>query len=112
MGIEDVEVVQPRAFQTLVGTSDDALPGAPLAVWSRPHVIPGLAGDDHLIAVRVHATGHHPTEVLLGATGNRPVVVGQVIVGDAQIKGLVDDGLLRAKGVHATKVVPQSQPNR
>src|SRR6185295_5336112 len=79
------------------------------AIRPRPHVVAGLAGNDQLVTKGGQVLAQHTAEVLFGRAGRRPIVVGQVEVGDAQIEGAAQQGAAVLKDIHAAKVVPQSQ---
>src|SRR5215469_16818692 len=49
--IEDVDVLEPHAPETLIQTGEEILARAPLSVWTGPHAVPSLGRDDELIAV-------------------------------------------------------------
>jgi len=51
----------------------------------------------------------HDAEVLLGRAVGRPVVVGQVKVGDAAVEGAADHGAASLEDVGAAKVLPQAE---
>src|SRR5215475_1437493 len=49
--VEDVDVLEPHALETLIQTSEEILARAPLSVWAGPHAVASLGRDDELIAV-------------------------------------------------------------
>jgi hypothetical protein len=53
--------------------------------------------------------GQDATKILLGRPVGRPIVVGQVEVGDAQVERPPDDGPLDLRRVVATEVLPQAE---
>ena len=63
---EDVNVVQPQPGQALIEAREEVLPGSPLTVRTRPHVVPGFRRDDQLIAIATQVAGKDAAEVLLG----------------------------------------------
>ncbi len=75
----------------------------------RPHVVAGLRRDHQLVAVRGKVVGQHPPEVDLGRAVRRPVVVGQIEVGDAEIERATHDRPLRVVGPVVAEVVPQPE---
>ena len=93
--VEDVDVVEPHAGQALVQRGEQVLARAPLAVRAGPHVVAGLGGDDQLVAPRREVLAHEPAEVGLRGAGRRPVVVGEVEVGDAEVERAAQDRALR-----------------
>src|SRR5262249_29053532 len=49
--IEDVDILEPHAFETLIQTGEEILARAPFPVWAGPHAVPSLGRDNELIAV-------------------------------------------------------------
>ena len=92
VGVEDVDVVEPEPAEALVEAGQQVLARAAVAVRPRPHVPAGLGRDDQLVAERREVAAQEAAEVLLGRAVRRPVVVGQVEVGDAEVEGAPDDG--------------------
>ena len=109
VGVEDVEVLEPGAGQALVEGGEEVLARAPLAVGAFPHVVPGLRRDDQLVAVGPEILPHDRAEVALRRARRRPVVVGDVNVGHAEVKRATDDGALGLEGPVVPEVVPESQ---
>ena len=110
--VEDVDVVQPHALEALVEAGEQVLARAPVAVGSGPHVVARLAGDDELVAVGRQVLGEDPAEVLLRRPVGRPVVVGQVEVGDAEVERAAQDGPARLQRPVAAEVLPQAERDR
>ena len=107
--VEDVHIVQSKPLQALVQRSDQILAAAEVAVRAGPHLIAGLGADDQLVAMRGEIRAQQLTHVALGGTGFRPVVVGQVEVGDAVVErgpGQLAHGLERRV---VAEVVPAAQ---
>ena len=111
VGIEDIHVVELEPLQALVGTGDDALTGTPITVRTVPHFIAGLAGNNHFVPVGLHVGCHDAAKVFFGTPRNRVVIIGQVVVGNSQVKGLVDNRLLVFVGIDAAKIVLEAEPN-
>ena len=108
--IKNVYVVQVHALQALVQAGQHIFASAAaLAVRTGPHVVTGLAGDHQLVAVRAEVAAHVFAKVGLGAAVGWAVVVGQVEMGDAQVKGRCQHGALGGHGRGVAKVVPQAQ---
>ena len=84
MRVEDVDVVEAHAGQRLVERRQQVLPRPPVAVGTRPHVVAGLRRDDQFVAVRRQIVDEHAAEVHLRRSIRRPVVVGEVEVGDCR----------------------------
>ena len=64
--------------------------GPELTVWPRPHVPTRFCRDDELVAVRLEIAPHHPAKVLFGRAVRRPVVVGQIEMGDPPVEGVAE----------------------
>ena len=107
--VEDVDVVQAHPLQRVIERAEQVLAGSPEAVGARPHVPSRLGRDHELVAVRNEVLGEDPTEVDLGRTVGRSVVVGQVEVGDALVEGTTKDGALRLERLVVPEVVPQPE---
>ena len=85
--IEDIHVVESHSLKTLVKACNQILAAAPVAVWSLPHIIACLWADNELVAVCRQMLLKDKPEVLLCAAVFRAIVVCQVKVGDAVVKG-------------------------
>ncbi len=109
MGVKDVHVLEAHAPEALIEAGQNVLARAPLAIGPRPHAEPRLGGDDHLVAVGGHVLVHDPAKGLLGRAGRRAIVVRQVEMGDAQVKGAPHHGAGVLERVHAAKVVPKPE---
>ena len=110
--VEDVHVVKVHAAQALIEAGDEVLAAAPVAVGAGPHVIAGLGGDDHLVAVGQEIALHVDAEAALGLAVGRAVVVGEVEVGDAVVKRRAQDLALHAQRRDLAKVMPKAQRER
>jgi hypothetical protein len=87
--VEDVEVLEAHAPERLIAARDEILPGAAIAVRSRPHPVASLAGDDQLVAWHLaDDLAAYP----LGVAWRLAVVVGEVEVRHPEIKGPDQDG--------------------
>ena len=109
MVVEDVDVVDAHPAKALVQARQEVLAGAEVAVRARPHVPTGLGRDDQLVAVVTEIGVEDPTEVGLGAAVRRPVVVGQVEVGDAQVESAAQDGALALERLVVAEVLPEPE---
>ena len=107
--VEDVDVVEPKASQTLIEARHEVLPRAEVAIWSRPHVPTGLGGNHELVAVVTEVVVKDPGEIALGAAVGGSVVVGQVEMGDAQVESSTHGGALGVEGPVVTEVLPQPE---
>ena len=109
--VEDVDVVEVHAPEALVEARDQVLAAAPVTVGAGPHVVTGFRRDDELVAVGAEEVVHEAAEVPLGAAVGRPVVVGEVEVGDAVVKRCAAERLHRSVVCRVAEVVPESQRN-
>ena len=110
--VEDVDVLKPHPLQRLVEAGEQVLARAPFAVRPRPHVVPGLGGDDQLVPVRPEVLAQQPPEVDLSVPVGRPVVVRQVEVGDAEVEGAAQDRPLHLDRRLVAEVLPQPERHR
>src|SRR6202012_1024412 len=110
VGVEDVDVVEVHAGQRLVERGENVLaPAAALAVGAGPHVPARLGRDHHLVAVGAEVFPHRPAEVDLGGTVGRPVVVGEVVVGDPEVEGAAGELPLRLGFLGGAGGVPKTE---
>ena len=109
MGVEEVHIVEPHALQTLVQTGHQRLARAPIAVRSGPHHIAGLGTDEEFVAIGGEIGVEQAAYRFLGGSGRRAVVVGQVEMGDAMVKGITADSPTLVKGHIGTKILPKPQ---
>nr|GFD60898.1 hypothetical protein [Tanacetum cinerariifolium] len=75
------------ALEALVEAADEVFLGAPVAVRAIPHGVAGLGGDNQLVAVAGKIFLQNAPKIDFGRAGRRAVVIGQVEVRDAVIKG-------------------------
>ena len=109
MTIEEVDVVYPHTFQALVERGHQVFAAAPFTIRTRPHVIAGLCGDEELVAVGPEVFIHQASHRLLGRAVDRPVVVGQVEMGDTVVEGVVGNLAATLVGVDASEVMPEAE---
>ena len=109
VAVEEVHVVYVHAAEALVERGEEVLAAAPFAVRAGPHVVAGLGGDEHLVAVGAERLVHESAEGLLGGAVHWAVVVGEVKDGDAVVEGTVGHGLGVVKGAYAAEIVPEAE---
>ncbi len=115
VGVEDVDVFETHALETVVERGEQVLARGSDAVGAGPHVPAGLGGDDELVAQAARMFAHakvfaeRDAEVLFGGTVGRAVVVGEVEVGDAAVEGAANHGAAGLKDIRAAKVLPQAE---
>lgn len=109
MMVEDVDVVEVHALEALIEARDQVLAAAPVAVGPRPHVVAGFCRDDELIAVGAEEPVHELAQIALGTAVGRAVVIGEVEVGDAVVKGRAAERFHRAVVCRVAEVVPETQ---
>ncbi|MNZ68634.1 hypothetical protein D3C78_869040 [compost metagenome] len=112
VGIEDIDVIQTHALQALVAGGDYVFAAAPFAIGAGPHVVTGLGGDDHLVAITSEIRLQDFTEGGFGAAGRRAVIIGEIEMGDAEIEGAAADGLFRLVRCVVAEIVPEAERNR
>ena len=98
--------------EALVEAAEQVLARAPLAVRAGPHVVPGLGRDHQLVAVGLEVLGEDPAEVDLGAPVRRPVVVGEVEVGDPEVERAAQDRAAGRQRPVVAEVLPQAERDR
>ena len=106
MVVENVHIIQVHPLQGLIQAGNQVFPAAVVAVGAGPHVVAGLGGNHQLVPVGAPVPIHVDAEIPLGLAVGWAVVVGQVKVGDAQVKGLAQNALLSAEGGDIPKIVP------
>ena len=107
MGIEDVDVIKTHPLQALVAGGDQVLAAAPFPIGTVPHVVARLGRDDEFIPMVAKIGAEDFAERFLGAARGRAVVVGQVEMGDPEVKGGAADCLFGRMGRVMAEVVPQ-----
>lgn len=109
MVVEHIHIVQLHAAQALVQPCDEVLAAAPVAIWPRPHQVPGLGGNEHFIAVAGKFLLQQAAEAFLRAAGGRAVIIRQVKVADTQLQRTPDDGCILRPVIAAAEIVPKPQ---
>ena len=112
VAVEEIDIVEVHAAQTLVERRDEVLARAPVAVGAGPHVVASLGGDEHLVAIGTEGKVHHTAEGLLGSAVGGAVVVGKIVTGDAVVEGIVHHGLAVGDVGDASEVVPEAERER
>ena len=87
VGIENIHILQPQAFQALVEGGQHVFPASPVPIGAGPHAVARFGGDNQLVPIRGQIGFQHPSQGFLRRAGNRAVVVGRVDMGHAQIEG-------------------------
>ena len=109
VGVEEVHIVEVHPLQALVEARHEVLPGPPFAIGTRPHVITGLGRDEKLVAERSEGFPHDLPERFLGRPVGGAVVVRQVEMHDAVVKGVMGHFEGVRERVHVAEVVPEAQ---
>src|SRR5258708_3764873 len=112
MAIENIDVIQFHSFEALVQAGKEILPRAPFAIWPRPHTVASLRRNNQFIPITAKVLAKYFPKVFFCRTGWRTVVIGEIKVRNAEIKGAPDHGTRIFQGVDATEVMPQPQRNR
>ena len=110
--IEDVDVVEPHPTEALVEAGEQIFAAAPFPVRAGPHVVAGLGRDDQFVAIGAEIAPQHLAEEFLGRPRRRPVVVGEVEVGDAEIERGAAHRARRLRHRVVAEVVPQAERDR
>ena len=107
--IEDIDVIETHALERLIQAGQQVFATAEFAIGAGPHAVAGLGGDNHLIAIGTEIAGHDLTEQLFGGAGRGAVIIGEIEMGDARIKGVTEDFHGRGVVAGATEILPQAQ---
>ena len=109
MTVEEVYVVDFHTPEALVERCHEVFPASPVAIRPRPHVVACLRRDKEFVAIGPEVLVHQSAHGLLGRTVDRAVVVGQVEMGDAVVKGIVGNLTTPFVGVYTAEVVPKTE---
>ncbi len=104
--VEDIDIVEAHPFETLIKAGDQVFTGAKIPIRSGPHAPASFGRDDQLISVGFEILGENGSKILFGRSWWWTVVVGQIEMGDAQIKGPTQHGAAVFEGIHPPEVVP------
>ena len=110
--IEDIHIVQMHALQALVEAGNQVFAAAVIAVRAGPHIVARFGADDHFVAVRLHIARENATEICFRRAGGRAVVVGDVKMCNAVVKGGKTHLTHGFKIARFAKVVPKAQGHR
>ena len=111
VGVEDVDIVEPHALEALVEAGDQIFARAEIAVGPGPHVPAGLGRDDQLVAIGTEVAREDAAEILLGRAVGRPVIVGEIEMGDAAVEGAAEHRAAGLEHVDAAEILPEPQRN-
>jgi hypothetical protein len=107
--VKDVDVVEAHAAEALVQTGEKIFAGTPIAIRPGPHGVAGLGGDDELVTMRAEVLLEDAAEIGFGGAGRRPVVVGEIEVGDAEIESAQDDVAADGLRRDVAEVLPEAE---
>ena len=107
--VEDVHIGKSHALEALVQAGQQIFPAAKVAVGAVPHGVARFGGDDQLVPIGGQILPEDLAEVLLGSPGLGTVVVGQVEVGNAVVKGRAAEITHIFIGSRVAEVVPEPQ---
>src|ERR1700722_3302543 len=110
--IEDVDIVEAHALETLIEAREQVFAAAPFAVRPRPHVVAGLGGDDEFVAKASEVAAQDVAEGKLGGAWRWPIIVGEVEMADAKIERPPAYCAHRIGGLVEAEIVPQAQRYR
>ena len=109
VGVEDVDVLEPEPLEAGVEAAQQVLARTSVAVRAGPHVVAGLGGHDQLVSVRGQITVQNLAGVGLGRPVGRPVVVGQIEMGDPEVEGPGQHGPDLVRGSGVAEILPQAE---
>ena len=84
--IEDIYIIQTKAFQALVKTGDQILTASPVSIRSQPHIIACLCADDQLISVCRKFLFQDFPKIFLRTSGLWTIVVCKVKMSNPIVK--------------------------
>ncbi len=105
-------VVEPHPLQALVEAGEHVFAPAPFAVRPRPHVVAGLGRDHELVAQSAKVGPQNFAEVDFRRAGRRPVVVGEVEMGDPEVERRAADRPHRIHRLVEAEIVPEAERDR
>jgi hypothetical protein len=106
VGIEYIHIFQTKPFQALIQTGQHIFPGSPFAIRPLPHIIARFGRNDQLIPICGKVLLQDPAEILLGGSGRRTIIVGQIKMGNAQVKCPVYHCPAVFQSVNTAEIVP------
>ena len=109
VGIEEVDIIQFHALQTLVERGNERFPAAPVPIRPGPHFVAGFRGDEEFVAIGFERRLHDFAKRLFGTSGRRPVVVGQVEMYDAVVESVVNQRAAFRQRALASEVFPEAE---
>ncbi|MPM99938.1 hypothetical protein SDC9_147133 [bioreactor metagenome] len=109
--IKNIHIIKSHPFQALIKARRQILFGSPFPVWSGPHIIAGLAGNDQFIPVRQEVFFQNLAECFLRTAWRRTVVVRQIEMGDPKIEGALDHFARIVEQIHLAEVMPKPKGN-
>ena len=109
MRIENVHIVQPHPLQALVTGCDQIFPATPFAIGARPHVVTCLRGNDQLVTIGCKIRLQNLAKGNFRAAEGRAVIVRQIEMGNAMVKGSPAHGLFDVMCGVIAKIVPKAE---
>ncbi len=106
MRVKHVDILEIHASETLMERREEIFARAPVAIRSGPHVIAGLGGDKHLVAIGTERAFHHAAESLLGRAVGGAVIVGEVKARHAMVKGIMQHVAAHGQRIHIAEIMP------
>jgi hypothetical protein len=110
--VKDIHVVELQALERLFEGGEQVFARTPFAVGTGPHVVAGLGRDYEFIAVGGEIGAENLAEICFRRTGRRAVIVGQIEVGDAEIKGAPHNGLTIFVSIDVAEVMPKAERDK
>ena len=109
MAVEDVDIFEAHTPQALVARCHKTLTRTAVAVYSRPHGMTSLRGNEHFVAMGGKIRTEYASEVFLGAPRLWTVIVGKVEMANAGIEGGKQHVARSIVGIDGTEIVPKAQ---
>ena len=109
MRIENIDVIQSHPLQALIEAGEQIFSRTTVAIGAWPHGVACFRRHNQLVAIGGKILAQQAAKIFLRAAGRRPVVIRQIEMGNAQVKGLAQQGALVIQRVTVAKVVPQPQ---
>ena len=109
MRVENVDIVEMHALQALFEAGNEHFARRTLSVRTFPHVITGLGGDYHLVAMALEVVAVHLAESLLGAAEWRPVIVCQIEASDAVVECIGHLGERLFVDIYSAEIPPKTK---
>ena len=109
MTVKDVEVFKTGALKALIYACHYIFARTSIAIGAVPHEVTGFGSDDDFIAMILKTLAQHPSEISLGASGRRSVIISDIEVGYALVKCVEYNVTSRGIIVDISEIMPQAE---